>query len=183
MARMLGGDAVLIGDKELDRKLAYLGGKGSRKAVRAGIRAGLGPIARAFRSAIQSTSDVGTDLKREAKKSIGSRYGKVKRGIYAGQVQARVGFAVGKKRAKLKKTSEGKSGGVGISAANIHWFVLGTEERRHKASGHPTGKVEAVFISVADEAVAHSGHASMTAARKKIKQVIEREARKKGLRP
>ena len=75
----------------------------------------------------------------------------------------------------------GKSGGsgVGVSAANIHWFVLGTDER-HQKSGHPTGQIANVFGNVTRLALTASTGPSLAAARRKITQVIEREARKKG---
>lgn len=168
--------AVLLGDKELDRKLRRLGEKSSKKAIVAGIRASMTPIAKAMRAAINA-SEASPELKREARKSIGARFGKV---FGRSDVrEAKVGFSVGKKQKKLKKTGGGKSGGVGVSARNIHWFVLGTDEREHK-SGRATGQIANVFGQVTRLAMAGSAAASLAAARKKIKQVIEREARKRG---
>lgn len=177
--------ATLLGSKELNRKLDRLSKSGSKRAIVGGIRAGMTPIARAMRAAI-NTSDASPELKREARKTIGARFDKKR---YSDVRQARVGFSVGKKKktiqraqaARGKRVAEGKSGGggVGISAANIHWFVLGTDERQTK-SGRRTGKIKGVFGNVTRQALASSAGASLAAARRKIRQVIEREARKKG---
>jgi hypothetical protein len=180
-----GGGAVLLGDKELTRKLDHLSKSGSKRAIVSGIRASMTPIAKAMRAAINAT-DASPSLKREARKTIGTRFAKAyKRDVR----EAKVGFAVGKKKktiqraveARGKRIEAGKSSGsgVGISAANIHWFVLGTDERHHK-SGHPTGQIANIFGGVTRLALAGSAAASLAAARRKIKQVIEREARKKG---
>jgi len=176
--------AVLIGEKELDRKLKRLGRQGSRRAVRAGINAGLSHVARALRAAIDATPIDTTDekgIKRAAKKTVGKRFGKAKGGPRRGQVEAKVGLGVGKRGGKrTERLSSGKTRGVGISAINIHWFVLGTDDRYHKSTGHPTGRIEPLFKGVAARAAAASKGPALTAARKKIQQVIEREARKKG---
>jgi hypothetical protein len=179
------GGAALLGDKELDRKLKRLAANSSKKAITAGIRAGMAPIAKAMRAAINSTS-ASSELKREARKTIGARFGKTRK---IQERHAKVGFGVGKraaavkraKAARQKRIEGGRSGGggVGISAANIHWFVLGTDER-HQESGHPTGQIANVFGDVTRLAMAGSMAASVHAARRKITQVIEREARKKG---
>ena len=177
--------AVLLGDKELTRKLDRLSKSGSKRAITAGIQAGMTPIAKAMRAGINAT-DASPYLKREARKTIGSQFAKAyKRDVR----EAKVGFSVGKKQGAIKKAvaargkrmaaGKGGGGGVGISAANIHWFVLGTDERQHK-SRHPTGQIANIFGGVTRLALAGSAGASLAAARRKIKQVIEREARKKG---
>jgi len=175
---------TLLGDKELTRKLAHLSKKGSKKAIGAGVRAGMKPIVKALRAAI-NMAPASPELKREAHKTIGARFGKIKR---IQERHAKVGFSVGKRAAAIKRAvaargkriaAAGKSGGgVGISARNIHWFVLGTDERAQK-SGHPTGKIANMFGDVTRLAFASSMVASVNAARKKIHQVIQREARKK----
>jgi len=169
----------VTGDKQIQRKLARFEKRTAKKALTAGVKAGQTKVRKAMRAAINA-SDASADLKREARKSIGSRFtrGGVAR---TGKVTARVskvGFSVAKKHKKLKKTGEGRSRGVGVSAANIHWFVLGTNERQHD-SGHPTGRIENVFGDVTRQAVAASSGQALAAARAKVTQVIQREARRK----
>ena len=172
-----GGGTTLLGDKELIRKLDRLSKSGSKRAIVAGIQAGMTPIAKAMRAAINA-ADASPGLKRQARKTIGARFAKAYK--QSKVREAKVGFAVGKKKKTIVKAVAAHEGsGVGISAANIHWFVLGTDERKRK-SGASTGKIEGVFGDVTRQALATSAPASLAAAKKKIKQVIEREARKKG---
>jgi hypothetical protein len=179
--------ATLLGDKQLERKLKHLSHRGSKRAITAGIRAGMTPIAQAMRAAINS-ADASAELKREARKTIGARFGKTRK---ISERHAKVGFAVGKRQKQIKTAQKGHGerggGGVGISAANIHWYVMGTDERvlkkgsaRGPKAGHPTGQIANVFGEVTRLALAGSMQASVAAARKKISQVIEREAKKKG---
>ncbi len=193
------GGATITGDKALDRKFKRLASSGQRKASKAGIRAGMTPIAKAMRAAINAVpdSEASPSQKRGARKTVGKRFAKGRKGGAArGQYGAKVGFAVGKKRKKLagKRTRPG----VGIGARNIHWFVLGTKKRytgrrtwttrkggtRSKSTGNVrryTGFIKAgKFIDVTKQALASSAGASIAAARKKIQQVIIKEARKKG---
>ena len=189
--------ATLLGPKELSRQLDHLSKSGSKRAIVAGIKAGMKPIAKRMRAEIQSTAKPDgwsaegfKAIRREAKRSIGTRFAKKYRKDIR---EAKVGVAVGKRKkmrqraigkameGRVKRAAAGKAGGkgVGVSLANIHWFFLGTADRATKA-GHPTGKIQAVFKHVTRMALASSAGASLAAARRKIKQVIEREARKKG---
>jgi len=172
---MIGGGAALLGGKEFDRKLVRLGRRGSKRAITAGIRAGMTPIAKAMRAAINE-AEASAELKREARKTIGKRFARAYKSTLR---EAKVGFSVGKKQKTLKKTGGGASRGVGASARNIHWFVLGTDDRFLK-TGHSTGQIENVFGAVTRAAVATSAVASVNAARRKIFEVIKREAQKRG---
>ncbi len=182
------GGASITGLQAADRKLRRLATTASDKAITAGIRASMTAIAKAMRAAVNSTS-ASSELKREARKAIGSRFAKPKMGKRRGIKEAKVGFGVGKsgkavKRAvaaRGKRIAGGKSGGkgVGISSANIHWFVLGTDDRATKA-GHATGKIVNMFGGVTRLAFAGSAMTATEAARAKIQQVMLREARKKG---
>jgi len=173
--------AVLLGDKDLTRAIDRLVTRGSKRAITAGIRAGMVPVARAMRAAVQA-STASPELKREAKRSIGARFGKTRK---IKQRHAKVGFAVGKRkravhsamRARGKRIAGGKQAdrGVGISSANIHWFVLGTDPRQTKA-GRFTGQIANVFGDVTRLAYAGSAVAMVEAARAKIWQVIKKEA-------
>lgn len=162
---------TITGDKALDRRLKRLGGKGASKAARAGVRAALTPVAQAMRKAV-TASDASADLKRAARKTISSRFAK---SMGRGEKQAKVGFGVGKK--KEAKRSGNNRGGVGVGSANIHWFALGTQNRS-TGDGHHTGRVEAVFAGLAEQALNASKAASLEKARKKIAQVIDKEARR-----
>ena len=169
--------AELIGRKALDYKLNHLATHGGKKAARAGINAGLVPLVKALRAAINAinATDVSPKLKRQARKTVGKRFAKAKGGAQKGQFVAKAGFAVGKKKRPPTKTT---SRGVGVGVANIHWFVLGTDPRYTKKGHHHTGQIRNVFDGVTRIAFAGSAKASVYAARVKIASVVKREAMK-----
>jgi hypothetical protein len=181
-----GRGPIITGLRAVERKLNRLATTSSKKATVAGHRASMTTIAKAMRSAVNA-SDASTFLKREARKSIGARFSK---GMAKELTLAKVGFSVGKKAkqvksaqaARGKRLGAGKGGGrgVGISAANIHWFVLGTKKRRTKSgfgSGEKgTGQIANVFGDVTRLAFAASHRAAVVAARKKIWAVMKKEA-------
>jgi hypothetical protein len=183
---------VITGDRTLDRKLKHLAERSGRRAMARGVSAGMTVLGKACRAAINATPGATPGMKREARRAIGKRFqrgGTNRMGRTTAQV-AKVGFAVGKRaaaaararalghegRAKRIEAGETAGRGVGISIANIHWFVLGTKERQHK-SGHPTGSMEGVFGDVTERAFAAGHGAALQAARDKIAAEIEKEAR------
>lgn len=180
------GLGQIIGARELDRKLQYLSTGGSKKAVSAAINAGLTVVTKAIRAEIGNTpvtvrgKDSAT-VKREARKSIGKSFvrgGTDRMGKTTARV-AKAGFAVAKKHKTLKQKGGGKTRGVGLSARDIHWFVLGTKERHQYSTGRKTGKIRAFLEDVIPKAMATSGGQVVTAIRDTTAKVITREARKK----
>jgi len=182
MAKVFGSRdaATLSGDKQLIRKLSHLKGRGAQKATDAGLRAALTPVGKALRAAVNA-SGASPELKRAARASIGQRFQR------RAKVRGKVGFGVGKPAKKKRMTAhqrnvygQGGAGlvrGVGVSATNIHWFVLGTDQRVTSA-GRVTGSIEDVFSGVTDTAVDASIGPALEAARAKMEQVFLRESRK-----
>jgi len=194
---------TVIGDKRLERKFNDLERRAARRVATKGVRAMTVPIVKALRAAVTAT-DTSSALKREARKTIGKKFRRVQ-----GMPTARVGFGVGKKQMKTTKAGTGRTKfvamerdergrskkglrkevaakGVGISAANIHWFVLGTDKRfltkgsaKGFKAGHPTGKIDPPFSDTMKQAVAANSGAALAAARAKISQEIRREAAKR----
>jgi len=160
--------ATVTGDRLIDRRLANLTKKGTKRAIAAGTNAAMTVLGRALRSAINATS-ASPELKRATRKSVGKRF---KKNRAANVREAKVGFGVGKRARK----AAGKKG-VGIAKENIHWFVLGTDQRQTK-DGQKTGRIEDMFSGLAQAALASSAQPAMDAARAKISQVIAQEARK-----
>lgn len=194
----------LLGVKQLERKLKYLAGPVSKKAVVAGMREGLKPIAKAFRDSInaitlpqakqrpvgQSQAAAHQHIKREARRSIGSRFSKLKSSRSSVR-SAKAGFKVGqiksvrKKRVEKGKTAKHGPKGVGASVANIHWYARGKKQTgpgakdRVTKAGHPTGDMPIMFKGVAGMALAAAGGRSLAAQTRAVKRVIHREARKR----
>ena len=153
-----------------------------KKATRAGLQAGMTPIAQAVKAGVNSTESSHT-VKRIARKTVGK---KLKKNKYTKVYEARVGFGVGKmtklqrKRATERhEAGKGTGGGVGLSKQNIHWFVLGTEERR--AGGKTAGKrgrIDADLFQVVPTAATKSAPVAFRKASQKIDETLQREASK-----
>lgn len=174
--------AQLTGDKELIRRLNELGTRGAKKATRAGIRAAMTPVAKACRAAVNAasvsmkhSSDGGASLKRAARKAVIANFS-TRTGVAKVGWPKDVKASKGKRRAAHERAASTKSG-VGISISNIHWFVLGTSER--STAKRRTGRIDSVLADVIPKATMQSAGASVEAARRKIQEVIEREARKR----
>jgi pyruvate dehydrogenase complex dehydrogenase (E1) component len=184
----------VTGLKNLDRKLARLQKEVAPKAAKAGTQAALTLVAKGMRQAVNST-DASTALKAEARRAIGSKvrkggtdkFGKTREPV------AKVGFAVGKKRKKAvaasqkargERAAKGKAGGkgVGVSAQNIHWFVLGTKKRTvttGRFAGKEVGEIDPIFGGVTDVAMQTHGEAAAAAGAAKAKAIVEKEAKRR----
>ena|GEM_PF-4452299 len=165
-------DAVLIGGKQLDAALKQLGYRGSKNAIKAGVRAGLTVAAKAFRQEINGTTvdtPHAASLKAGVRKTVGKRLWLDKA---TGTYQAKVGFAVNTKGGKRnRRTSRGQTTGVGISPNDVHWFTLTGAKR-------PRSTMEPQFNGVAKRAAARSAAPALAKAKEKIRQRIAVEARK-----
>ncbi len=173
--------ATVKGLKGLDKMLRTLNttkDRTARKVARASVQAGLTPLTKAMRSGING-SPASTTLKKAARKTIGKS---VKKGRFTGgMIGGKAGFGVGKPSKKKREAASARSSGghgVGISASNIHWAVLGTDERTQTKSGKSTGKLDPFFEGVVPNAVKSSGPAMLKAAQVKAKQVLARETAK-----
>ena len=176
---------ALEGMAELERTLIRIERHGVPKVVAAGVRAMQMPLKSAIRRGV-SGSNASTGLKRAAKATIGSKVKKEK-----GEYGMKVGFGAGRSsKAKKAKASaravQGRSrsgggttgiGGVGISASNIHWAVLGTTDRRHK-SGKSVGRMKPFLLGIVPAAVKSGTPLAMQRAADKAKAVLRIEALK-----
>ena len=131
---------TVTGDKALDKKLAQLKESAARKIMRPALTKGCRVAVKAMKAAVPVQD-------KAAKRAIGFRVKRDRDGV----LQAKAGAGVGVKKAAIKKQAAKRSGdrpGVGISAANIQWFILGTADRytgatrvRRKAAGSATQKL------------------------------------------
>lgn len=167
MARSSQKQIVLTGDKLLDRKLQRLERRAANKIASNAIRGGLRIIVKAIKKEIPSSA-------KSARKAIGSRFERGKPGKPAA---AKAGAGVGIKRTGVRPKSS-KSGGVGISGSNIHWYILGTEGRTQKTTDRYTG------VMPAEGAVRRGAIKSRQAVKTKmlelVRKGIAKEARKRG---
>jgi len=155
---------LLTGDKALNRKFKRLADKAAKKVSAQGIRAGMRAIVKGIKSEIPPHM-------KEARKAIGSRFKRSKKGV----ITAKVGGGVGKKKEKIGERDD--KPGVGIGTANIHWLLLGTGERTQKKSGRSTGVMPAV--GAIQRGFAKSESAAHNKIKEAIRKGIAREAAKK----
>lgn len=115
------GGRIVLGDKELDRKLAKLKKSTANKVAAAGVRGMLSVLVKYQRAAVKNP---------RVRPAIGSRFKKRRDDQ---RVVAVAGAGVGNttKRQAQKATARASGGrpGVGISKNNVHWYILGTGTR------------------------------------------------------
>ena len=168
----------LKGLDRLQRTLTAIGDKASRKAAKAGVNAGMTVLTRHIRKWVNA-SPGSPRVKKAARTTIGKSFKFGPRGV----PQAKGGFGVGrqskgrKEKATLRAADKTKKG-VGISASDIHWFVLGTKKREQTTTGRSTGKVSPVLKGIIPAAVQTAGGPMLTAAANKVRQVLAAEAAK-----
>jgi hypothetical protein len=189
---------VVEGLNELLAKLERLAMDAAPKAGAAAARAGMARIGRALRAAVMASSAPDA-VKREARRTIAQRVRKGK-GADRGLSIAKIGFGVGKtSQAQITKRAarRGTNKGVGLAKEDVHWFVLGTQNRYLKSASrfnaarrigvrlrgikarfmrHPTGRIQPYFRGAMARAIVASQDAALAAAREKLEQIIAKEA-------
>lgn len=117
-------ERILTGQKDLDRRLKELGQAPANRAARAGLNKGARLAAKLIKRQIPAKY-----------KGIRAAIGSSVKATKGGVTKAKAGAAVGK-ASKLKGAPKRSSkGGVGIRANNVHWFLLGTQERKREGGG------------------------------------------------
>jgi hypothetical protein len=187
----------LAGLEQLTRALNTLADPSAKKLAKAGVNAGLSPLAQALRAAVDA-APISAELKAAVRKTIGKRLKKKEGEPWTGKV----GFAVGarseqKQESAHERNMRGQGGahetrGVGVSAADVHWFVLGTEDRwtgiarasfhgqriqiRTGNAQHHVGRIEPLLAGLVERALSGCAGEMLEAARNKISEVLESEA-------
>ena len=165
----------LTGDNLLVIALSQKADKVARTAVRSGLSAAVSKFAVGIRQQIPSPL-------KGAKKLVGSGVAKVS----SKKQGAKAGFSVGRASSKTagrsgrSVTAAGKPKGVGLASNNIHWAVLGTEDRVVKktrmyvggklqdVTNWKTGKMPAIFYLAVEHAVKSKKNEAIKAMEKKI---------------
>lgn len=155
---------LLTGVEECDKLLQSVGKKIGNRVARRVLNSGV----RLAAKKIKAQTDI-----RSVKKAIG---GSVKKKHRATEIVAKAGAGVAIKKSKAAPKG-GTRGGVGIGAANVHWYILGTAERRTKA-GKSTGRMPAHDI-VKD---ANVGGAVKSLIKREFPRVMEEEMEKESKR-
>jgi len=166
---------ALQGARELERKLKHLQSQGSKKVARAAVTGMVGPIRKGIRQQVNATPAT-TELRRAARKAVGSKVKKQPDGSYGAKAGLGVGKMTKKQRASASARAAGGQG-VGVSKHNIHWFVLGTTERTQTSTGKSVGRIKPVFKGVVPRAVTASTPAAIAAGAEKARKQLKKEAK------
>jgi hypothetical protein len=153
------GDKIQ-GQVEFERKLKQLSNDARRKIANPVINAGLRVLADGIKSQIPPEYVGLASL-------VGKRIDRS--GSGNGEVIGKVGFGVGRRGSRTKSR---KRGGVGISANNIHWLVLGTKERATK-TGANRGVMPAVLAHCVPNGIAYSNAAAITEMERVFKEQMK----------
>lgn len=177
VAQQGGIELSVVGDSELQAAIQEITSGMVDKIAPAGIRGYLRVASKAIKAEIPSQY-------KEARKGIGWRFRK-KDKWRKGRVTAKVGNRVGVTRAKQKqsgeKTKQGRrpGRGVGLSAANLHWAMKGTQQRTRKKSGNgPTGKMPPLFPHILASGMRKSRGEALSKFRELSRAAMVREAQK-----
>lgn len=146
------------GLNELQRELIAIRRKQPQIAARV-LSAGLKEVAKELKSIIP-------DSLAGAKATVGQRVSKSD-----SDQRGKVGYGVGRGNRAMSRRSK-VSGGIGISANNVHWFVLGTKNRRTKR-GFNRGRMPPLLQGTLARAVASSQSAALEAMQKQLRIEIE----------
>jgi len=157
---------ILTGVEECDAMLREVGTKIGNRAARGVLARAAGMAAKKIKAKVPSSL-------KSVRRSIGSSVKKQGSGADRGIVKAKAGAGVGKKN---KKPEGGTKGGLGIEAANVHWYILGTKDRKQKTSGRDTGKMPE--HPIVQEAMASGGGEIVGFIKREMRPAIEREVEK-----
>lgn len=131
----MSGD-IIQGDKKLLRTLKKMRTTAARRVMTAGAAKAAQVLAKAVKA------EVPTRMK-EAKKGIGWK--RLKKsdapdgGAKIGSKVGRTGKRAAKDNLRLRKKGRNGKTGVGMGAANVHWILLGTKNRKSKNPRRSTG--------------------------------------------
>lgn len=160
-------ERIILGIPELDKLLELMKQAVANKCARAGLTKGARLGAKLVKAKVPGSQ-------KSIRKAIGHSVKKQKSGPNRGYTSAKFGAAVGKKGG-TQADRVGKDG-VGISAANVHLWILGTAERTVRKTGQRAGKMPANPIVV--DAMASGKGAVIEAVKEGTLASIEREAQK-----
>jgi len=128
---------IITGIDNVIRAFDGLSDKAHKKILKTALRAAMRPIAK------QMKKDLSNKVK-TARKGVGMTV-KTKQNK---TLVAKVGFGVGKKKADMEKIVNKKrtenSPGVGIGPTNVHWWIMGTDDRftgKRRGGGARAGAV------------------------------------------
>lgn len=170
------------GMDELQKFLDHIIDEKTRMKIMSGaIRAGLTEIKRVIRKLVNKTpvkTARGDDVRKAARQTLGTYFKRFPRkGGYTAKAGFGVGMRGGKRTECLTMGSSPSPGSVGIAGSNIHWWVLGTQQRSTK-SGKRVGKIRPFFKGVVKQAQVQASATIVPKMLKRAKSTFKRIALK-----
>ena len=154
------------------RRLQRLVEKAKRELSAAKARRIVRPALRVLRNEGRqlTRSQVGASsrLRRAAARTIAYSTRARRRNV----VQAKVGYGVGRRRGRSHSGP-----GVGISKQNVHWAVLGTDERYTTNIAY-RGYMKTYFLGIMERALRSAASRALRAAQEEFRKIV-REVRTK----
>lgn len=153
----------------LDSRLAELGSKSINRISRNAVRRGLTVLRQAMRAAVPAMAKTrGGHQTLTIKQAIGQS---LKKSNVTDVTEGKAGAAVGIKRQPSSERIKRTRKGVGISANNIHWYIMGTGSRYTKQKRY-TGRMPA------EEAVRRGAGNAMGRAQQTIYESVKNQVAK-----
>ena len=176
----------LDGLEDLMKTINTLADDTAKKLAKATVNGCVSQMAATIRRGVDG-SGASIAVKAEARKLVAKRLMRKEGQDTVGKV----GFGVGKQNDRRKgahgvtahersQAGQGNHGylsGVGMSASNVHWFVLGTVERK-TASGHETGRMRSLLAGIIQAAISGGNLPRLTKEQNKLARILAAEARK-----
>lgn len=161
-------DVIIDGIDEVIANVAQLEAKAQFRILRSGLRGALKVVAKRMKSDLSPKVKV-------ARKWVGHKIKGRKK------LSAKVGFGVGRKLSDMAtivpKNRPKNKPGVGISAINVHWWIVGTS-RRKRLNNASTGQMPAFQPGLAEKAAAAVQAEAFQAAVKAAKTQVDKEVKK-----
>lgn len=166
-------------DKSLERQLKALQvgleqfkESTQRRIARGGVSKALRVLAKGIKGKVPPQF-------KDIKKVIGVRMAKSVGVNPSGKTGAGVGVKAKKRKEQKQKRDKKREGrpGVGIGAENVHWFVLGTQDRKTK-KGVSTGRMPPQVPDIVKDGVTSSWSAAQQKMIDHIRAEIPKEAAK-----
>lgn len=132
--------AVVEGSREVRRSLEAFRKSVQTRIVKSAQRTALSGLAKDIKAELPGKY-------KAARQGIGHSLRKGRKGITEGKAGVAVGIRGARRNRMADKSSaksagrNGKRRGVGIGWNNLQWFIMGTTNRFHKTTKHPTGKM------------------------------------------
>jgi len=154
------------------RRLQRLVEKAKRELSAAKARRIVRPALRVLRDEgrrlTRSQAGASSRLRRAAARTIAYSTRARRRNV----VQAKVGYGVGRRRGRSHSGP-----GVGISKQNVHWAVLGTDERYTTNIAY-RGYMKTYFLGIMERALRSAASRALRAAQEEFRKIV-REVRTK----